>query len=75
MCCLPKDLFLFFGDFQSPTSYQNKLMKDMRFRVLLDRDILLEPGVEWDYLSAGGIQILIPGRGIAEGTKVVAQFY
>lgn len=74
-CCLPLDLFLRKGDFSSPNSYQNKIMKGMRFRVLLDRHIVLEPGIEWEVLTSGGFQILISGWEIGDDTVMVIEFY
>ncbi len=76
MCCSPDDLFLEYGDFNgSPNTYTNKIMKGMRFRVLLDGDKQLKPGVEVDYLTNGGFQIIIPGYAITTDTTIIVQFY
>lgn len=76
MCCSPNDVFLRQGDFSGGNTYQNKVMRGMRFRVLLDRHMVLEPGVEWVELIAGGFQIIIPGWQITDPqTCIVLQFY
>lgn len=76
MCCSPNDLFLYFGDFLgSPNAYSNKVMKGMRFRLFLDNDKQLVDGVQWDYLTAGGFQLTIPGFNVTADTLIIAQFY
>lgn len=75
MCCLPKDLFLRLADFDSSSIYLNKMMKGMRFRVIMDGDKQLEDGVQWDYMANGGFQILISGFQITEDTLIIVQFY
>lgn len=75
MCCTQKDLFLRKGDFNgSANTYVNKALTG-RFRVLLDRHLVLEPKVEWDCLQSGGFVITIAGWQISEDTIIVIQFY
>lgn len=75
MALVSDDLFIKFGDFNgSPNTYTNKAL-NQRFRVLLDRHIVLEPGVEWDKLTSGGFIVTIPGWSVAVDTVIVVQFY
>lgn len=74
MCCLPDDMFLRKIDFNgSATSYTNKMMKGRRFRLLLDRHIVMEDGVEYQCKPAGGFDLLTIQVG--DDTIIVVQFY
>lgn len=75
MCCLSNDIFLRKGDFNgSPNIYQNKVL-NQRFRVLLDRHIVLEPVIEWNKLTSGGFEVIIPGFTMEDDTILTVQFY
>lgn len=75
MALVSDDLYIRMADFNgSINTYQNKAL-NQRFRVLLDRHLVLEPGLEWIKLATGGFQIVIPGWQVAFDTIIVIQFY
>lgn len=75
MCCTLQDLFIRKTDFNgSPNVYQNKALGG-RFRILLDRHIVLERGLEWELVPNGGFIITIPGWQVENETVLVIQFY
>jgi hypothetical protein len=71
---LPDDMFLRVGDFQTSTSYSNPLMKGERYRVLFDRHIVLERGVDYIDKISGGFD-LQGGYNVGVGTIIIVQFY
>lgn len=74
MCCLADDMFLRKIDFGgSTTSYTNKMMKGRRFRLLLDKHLVMEDGVEYQCKPAGGFDLL--QIEMADDTIIVVQFY
>ena len=74
MCCLPSDVFLRKIDFGgSLTSYTNKIMKGMRCRILLDKYMVLEDGVDYSLKLSGGFDLLTIIMG--DDTTLVVQFY
>jgi len=73
-CCVNHDVFLRKIDFNgSTTSYTNKLMAGRRFRLLLDRHLVLEENVEWQCKPLGGFDLI--NREMAEDSVIVVQFY
>lgn len=73
-CCISNDVFLRKIDFDgSSTSYTNKLMKGRRFRLVLDRNMILEEGVEWECKPAGGFDLLT--FQMSDDNVIVVQFY
>ena len=74
MCCISQDVFLRFADFTTSTSLESKFLKGRRFRLLMDRHIVLEEGVEWICKPLGGFD-LQGGLSVGVDTVVVVQFY
>lgn len=74
MCCFQSDVFLRVSDFASVNICQNKFLTG-RFRLLLDRTMLLEYGIEWSTIEGGGFIINIPNFQMADDTVIVVQFY
>lgn len=74
MCCLPDDMYLQKVDFGgSSTSYTNKVMKGMRYRLIRDKDAIMQPEVEWTKKDIGGFDLI--GFEMADDTVIVIQFY
>lgn len=74
MCCLPSDVFLVKSDFGgSDTSYSNKVMKGMRYRLILDRHLILRRGIEYEDKEAGGFDLLT--FTVGDDTILTLQFY
>jgi hypothetical protein len=74
MCCIAEDIFLRKIDFGgSTTSYTNKLMKGMRYRLIRDKDAIMQPDVEWIKKDIGGFDLV--GFEMADDTVIVIQFY
>ena len=57
----------------SATSYTNKMMKGRRFRILLDRHLVLEEGVSYECKPAGGFDLI--NLEMADDTVLVIMFY
>lgn len=75
MCCCLNDIFIRKPDFNGSLNVcQNKAFTG-RFRVLLDRHLVLEEGIEWNKLQNGGFIISIPGWEVQVDTVIVLQFY
>lgn len=69
-----RDIFLRKSDFDgSTTVYKNPLLRGLRFRLLRDKDALLEPGIEYDVLENGGFELKT--FEVGEETIIVLQFY
>lgn len=74
MCCISEDVFLKKIDFDgSSTSYTNKFLKGRMFRLLLDRNMVLQQGVEWEYKPAGGFDLI--NFQMSDDNVIVVQFY
>ena len=73
-CCISEDVFLRYSDFLSPTSFESKFMKGRRFRLLLDKHIVLEKLVQWIEKPLGGFD-LMGGIIMGEDSVMVIQFY
>ena len=74
MCCVAEDIFLRKIDFGgSTTSYTNKMMKGRRFRLLMDRHLVMEDGVEYQCKPSGGFDLLLTE--VVDETIIVVQFY
>lgn len=74
MCCLPSDVYLRKVDFGgSLTSYSNKVMKGMRYRLVRDKDAVMQPEVEYADKAAGGFDLLNIEMG--DDTVILIQFY
>lgn len=74
MCCVADDMFLRKIDFGgSLTSYTNKMMKGMRYRLLLGRHLVLEPYVEYTDKPLGGFDLI--NMQVEDDTLIVVQFY
>lgn len=74
MCCLPSDVILVKVDFNgSLTSYANKVMKGMRYRLLADKHLILIKGVDYEDKISGGFDLLT--FEMANDTTLILQFY
>lgn len=73
MCCLPDDVFLHIQDFDGGVSYTNVIMKNMRYRLIRDKDVILTPGL--DYLNKVGGGFDLVGFEVGDDTVIVIQFY
>lgn len=74
MCCVADDMFLRKIDFGgSLTSYSNKMMKGRRFRILLDRHLVMEENVEYSCKPSGGFDLSTIE--MADDTILIVQFY
>lgn len=74
MKCNTEDVFLRKIDFHgSTTVYSNRMMKGMRYRLLRDKDSLLEPGIEYEARESGGFEL--KGFEMGEDSIIVVQFY
>lgn len=70
---LPSDVDLVLSDFSGGTSYFNKVMKGMRYRLLLDNNILLKKGIQYEEKINGGFDLLT--FIMAADTTITIQFY
>lgn len=70
-----KDLFLrkidFYGD--SSISYRNPLMRGLRYRILYDKYMMLEPAIGYSDYSEGGFDLV--GLTMSDESILVVQFY
>ncbi len=58
-CSTPEDIFLRLPDFNGSTStYRNILMKSLRYRLLRDKDVVMERGIDYANNSNGGFDLL-----------------
>lgn len=74
MCCILSDTFLYKIDFcGSKTSYSNKLMKGLRYRLIRDNDVLMKPDIDYSDKKTGGFDLL--SFEIEDDTCVTIQFY
>ena len=74
MCCNLSDTFLYKIDFNgSLTSYSNKVMKGLRYRLLRDGDVLMKPEVDYSDKPNGGFDLLL--FEMKEDTCIIIQFY
>lgn len=72
--CSPFDVFLIKVDFNgSTTSYANKVMRGLRYRLFRDKDVILEEGVDYADKSTGGFDLLT--FIMADDTTIAIQFY
>lgn len=68
------DTFLYKIDFNgSKTSYANKLMKGLRYRLIRDNDVLLKPDIDYSNKGTGGFDLLT--FEMEEDTCITIQFY
>lgn len=72
-CCTPNDVFLKKIDFDGLTSYPNKVMKGMRYRLIRDKDVILEPLTDYADKPMGGFDLLTSE--MADDTIIAIQFY
>ncbi len=73
-CCISEDVWLRFQDFDSPTSFSSPFLRGRRFRILLDKHIVLEKYVQWLDKPLGGFDLL-GGLVMNEDSIAVIQFY
>jgi len=74
MCCNLSDTFLYKIDFNgSTTSYSNKIMRGLKYRLLRDADVLMKPDIDYSDKVSGGFDLL--SFEMKEDTCIVIQFY
>lgn len=67
----PNDVFLNKSDFDGNT-YTSKVLNGLRYRLLRDKDVLLEPNVDY---SSSNISFTIISFNVENDTKIQIQFY
>lgn len=70
---LPNDVDLVLSDFSGGSSYLNKVMKGMRYRLLLDNNLLLKKSIQYEEKTNGGFDLLT--FTMASDTTITIQFY
>lgn len=73
MSSSPSDVRLIQADFIGNTSYPNKVMKGMRYRLVRDEDVIIQEGVDYGDKPTGGFDLL--DFSMAADTTITIQFY
>ena len=74
MCCNLSDTFLYKIDFNgSLTSYSNKVMKGLRYRLIRDCDVTMKPDTDYSDKPTGGFDLL--SFEMKDDTCIIIQFY